>query len=80
MSSGRSLRVFGPVDRHDRETVGGEAYRCRVTKRTASTSHDRHRCAHGATRPKSAAARCSPSRSRLFRIVNYSFSSHRCSE
>jgi hypothetical protein len=69
-------RVLGPVDRHDRKTVGGEGDRCRVTKRTASTSHDRHRCAHGVTRPKSAAA----SRSRLFRIVNYSFSSHRCSE
>jgi len=55
--------VLGPVDRHDRETVGGEGYRCRVIKRTASSGHDRHRCAHGVTRPKSAAARCSPSRS-----------------
>src|SRR4029077_344278 len=72
--------VTGPFARHDRETGGGECYRWRVTKRTASTGHDRHRCAHGVTRPKSAAARCLPSRSRLFRVVNSSFSSHRCSE
>src|SRR6266568_1480255 len=69
-----------PVDRHHREADGGEGHRRRVTKRTACTGHDRHLCAHGVTRPGSAAVTCSPSRSTLLRIMNSSFSSHRRSE
>jgi hypothetical protein len=46
-------------------TADGEGHRRRVTKRTACTGHDRHLCAHGVTRPRSAAATCSWSRSLL---------------
>jgi hypothetical protein len=62
-----------PVDRHHGEAAGGEGHRRRVTKRTAGTGHDRHLCAHGVTRPRSAAVTCSPSRSTLSRIMNSSF-------
>src|SRR5258705_11148026 len=37
------------------------AGRRHVTKRTTGASHDRHLCAHGVNRPRSAAVTCSPS-------------------
>jgi hypothetical protein len=66
-------RTLGPVDRHHRQAAGGEGHRRRVTKRAARTGHDRHLCAHGANRPRSAAVTCSPGRSTLLRIMNSSF-------
>ena len=48
-----------PASRHHGAADGGEGRRRRVTTRTAGASHDRHLCAHGVNRPRSAAVTCS---------------------
>ena len=73
-------RMLVPAGRHHGSATDGEGRGRRVTKRTVGASHDRHLCAHGVNRSRSAAVTCSRSRCTLLRIMNSSFSSRRRSE